>query len=190
MDLVLSQKEFTLWVNEHADALYGYALKRVSAEETAKDLVQETFLSAWKTRDGFRREASARTWLFTILKSRITDHYRRTASRIQVTELQADDSEDFFFDEAGHWRKQAYPREWPAESFHPAAVQEFQEVLGNCRGKLKEIQGVVFSMKYLDDWESEEICKELNLSPANFWVIIHRAKVQLRACLEKNWFKL
>lgn len=190
MEAVLSQKEFTAWVNEHADALYGYALRRVSGEEIAKDLVQETFLAAWRNRNTFRKEASARTWLFTILKSKLADHYRKASSRIQITDLQTENGDDFFFDEAGHWKKQAYPREWPAEFFHPGAVKEFQQVLGHCRKKLKEIQALVFSMKYLDEEESETICKELNISPANFWVIIHRAKVQLRACLEKNWFKL
>jgi DNA-directed RNA polymerase specialized sigma24 family protein len=60
--------------------------------------------------------------------------------------------------------------------------------LRNCKSKLKQIQDTVFTMKYLEGLDSEEICKVLNLTTSNYWVLIHRAKLQLRACLEKNWF--
>jgi RNA polymerase sigma-70 factor (ECF subfamily) len=66
--------------------------------------------------------------------------------------------------------------------------KEFYSILELCKSKLKAVQNAVFSMKYLDGIESEEICKELNITSSNYWVLIHRAKLQLRTCLEKNWF--
>jgi len=65
------------WISNYADALYAYAKPRVNDAQLAEDLVQETFLSAWKARDGFKGEASEKSWLFTILKNKIIDHYRK-----------------------------------------------------------------------------------------------------------------
>jgi DNA-directed RNA polymerase specialized sigma24 family protein len=68
-------------------------------------------------------------------------------------------------------------------------TKEFYQAFHGCSKKLKELQSTVFVMKYVDGLESEEICRELSLSSSNYWVLIHRAKVQLRACLEKNWMQ-
>ena len=92
-----------------------------------------------------------------------------------------------YFDEKEHWTKSASPTKWGAGE-STIEQKEFYEVLRKCKNKLKDIQNTVFSLKYLEGMESEEICKELNISASNYWVLIHRAKLQLRACLEKNWF--
>ena len=94
-----------------------------------------------------------------------------------------------FFDEREHWRKGMYPRQWSVDFSNTAETKEFYKVFRSCGGKLKELQNAVFVMKYIDGLESGEICKELSISASNYWVLIHRAKVQLRACLEKNWMR-
>lgn len=181
------QQSATEWVNEYSDILYGYVVQRVKDTHIAKDLVQETFLAAWRNVDKYNGEASVKTWLFTILKNKIIDHYRKSTNRL-TDELVSDEvDQDVFFDTAGHWQKSANPSDWSISQENNIESKEFYSILLNCKKKLKEIQASVFTMKYLDDMDSEEICKELNITPSNYWVLLHRAKVQLRSCIESNW---
>lgn len=182
-----AQLDATKWVNEYGDMLYRYALPRVNDSELAKDLVQDTFLAAWRNHDNFKGEISEKNWLYAILKNKIIDHFRKAATRL-TDSLPGMADDDPYFDEAQHWKQVAYPTEWNTDSDGLITKKEFYEVLRNCKNKLKQIQDTVFTMKYLDGMDSEEICKVLNLTTSNYWVLIHRAKLQLRACLEKNWF--
>jgi RNA polymerase sigma-70 factor (TIGR02943 family) len=181
------QLNATKWVNDYGDMLYRYALPRVNDTETAKDLVQETFLAAWRNYDNFKGEISEKNWLFAILKNKIIDHFRKTSTRL-TDSLPIVSDDDRYFDNMEHWTAASAPREWNVDANAVINRKEFYEVLSKCKSKLKEIQNTVFTMKYLDGLESEEICQELNISASNYWVLIHRAKLQLRACLEKNWF--
>jgi RNA polymerase sigma-70 factor (TIGR02943 family) len=181
---------FRQWVTEYSDALYHYAMQRLQEDELyAKDLLQETFLAAWRNLDGYKGQASVKNWLFVILKSKLTDHYRRSYTRMVVETIRQEHNDQAFFDEEDHWRKGMYPKAWSVDFNNRVEAQEFQQVFRSCGKKLKEIQNTVFVMKYVDGIDSEEICKQLGLSSANYWVLLHRAKVQLRACLEKNWMQ-
>jgi RNA polymerase sigma-70 factor (TIGR02943 family) len=177
---------FRQWVNEYADPLYRYACMRLTDNEACKDLVQETFLSAWRNLDAYKGEASSKNWLFIILKNKITDHFRKAATQSVSVLLQEYDDETFF-DSTGHWRQGMYPREWTVDFADPMESKQFYQVFNSCGKKLREVQNAVFIMKYVDGLDSDEICKALNLSADNYWVLMHRAKVQLRACLQKNW---
>ncbi len=180
-----TNKEITFkrWVNEHSDFLFNYCLRHGFDEHNAKDFVQETFLSAWKSMESFEQKSSVKTWLCVILKNKIGDHFRKAARQVDAEILQPDP----YFDEQDHWKDGAYPKAW-ATNFHDRAESsDFQQVFRNCSSKLKKIQSIVFIMKYVDDLNTEIICKELSITPSNYWVILHRAKVQLRACVEKNW---
>ncbi|MCU0320788.1 MAG: sigma-70 family RNA polymerase sigma factor [Chitinophagaceae bacterium] len=176
----------TRWVKDFGDMLYRYALPRVSDSSIAKDLVQETFLAAWRNVDNYKGEASEKNWLFTILKNKIIDHYRKASSRL--TDSVDTSLGENYFDENGHWKTSTMPNDWGIDYNTAIEHKEFYSVLEICKSKLKEIQNAVFSMKYLDGVESDEICKVLNITPSNYWVLMHRAKLQLRTCLEKNWF--
>jgi RNA polymerase sigma-70 factor (ECF subfamily) len=183
----MAQLDAEKWVNNYSDMLYRFALPRVNDADLAKDLVQDTFLAAWRNVANFKGEISEKNWLFTILKNKIIDHYRKASTRL--TESFSDKAgEDDFFDEDNHWSANAYPKDWKAAEPKNIERKEFYVVLESCRKKLRELQAAVFSMKYLDDLESEEICKALGITPSNYWVLLHRAKLQLRSCLEKNWF--
>jgi RNA polymerase sigma-70 factor (TIGR02943 family) len=182
----MQQANATRWVKDYSDMLYRYAMPRVSDSDIAKDLVQETFLAAWRNIETYKGEASEKNWLFTILKNKIIDHYRKASTRL--TDKLTDANDDVQFDEVGHWNKENKPNEWGIDYSNPVEAKEFYSVLAKCKNKLKEIQNTVFSMKYLDGFDSEDICKELGITASNYWVLLHRAKVQLRGCLEKNWF--
>jgi RNA polymerase sigma-70 factor (TIGR02943 family) len=182
----MSQLNATRWVNDYGDMLYRFALPRVNNREVAKDLVQDTFLAAWRNHDQFKGEASEKNWLFTILRNKIIDHFRK-ASNQPTASISGTGSEEPYFDEAEHWSISNAPQEWNVDYNSLIEKKEFYEVLSKCKGKLKDIQNAVFTMKYLEELDSEDICKALNISASNYWVLIHRAKLQLRECLEKNW---
>ena len=185
MDLIKKQYDVSQWVADYSDELFGYAVQRMRDRESAKDLVQDTFLAAWRNVDSYNGKASVKTWLFTILKNKLIDHYRKSTNR-QLEFL--DREKDPFFDEAEHWQKGFCPQDWGSDPQSKMNTKEFYSVFDGCKEKLKEIYCTVFTMKYLEDLTSEEICRVLSLTQSNYWVIIHRAKTQLRACLETNWF--
>ena len=179
-----------LWVKNYSDILLRFAYLRTNNNEQAKDLVQETFLAGLRNVETFKGDISEKNWLFFILKNKIIDQYRKKASSL-VTEIESlmERSSDYF-DDAGHWKESAYPKEWGISYSDPVEKEEFYEILNQCTQKLSELIRIVFTMKYLDEKESEEICKELEITTSNYWVIIHRAKLQIRKCLEKNWISI
>lgn len=106
-----------------------------------------------------------------------------------VTNIDFSENDDeSHFDENGVWKKSTVPNDWGADAHQSLENQEFQSILKKCLSKLKEIQRIVFTLKYLQDEESENICKELEINSNYYWVIIHRAKLNLRKCIELNWF--
>jgi RNA polymerase sigma-70 factor (TIGR02943 family) len=178
------------WVDNYADYLYTYAIARINDEEVARDLVQETFLAALERLNSFEGRSSERTWLTAILKNKIIDVYRKKASGLLNTGNKAPgetDPTEFFDPVDGHWREAHRPKEFARPADDPLLSKEFQFTLRNCMGKLPALWLAIFTMKHMDDVATEAICNELNVTAANFWVIIHRTKVNLRACLQKNW---
>lgn len=179
-----------LWVATYADYLYNYAVARVAEEELARDLVQETFLAALEQREKFEGRSTERTWLTAILKNKIIDVYRKKASGLAgVRKQESGDTElnEFFQAKDGHWKEAYYPQEFSHSADDPLLSKEFNTVLKHCMKKLPALWLAVFTMKHMDDASTEMICSELKVSAANFWVIIHRAKLNLRACLQKKW---
>jgi len=178
-----------LWVGAHADYLYGYTLSRLNDEELAKDLVQETFLAALQRVDKFEGKSSERTWLTAILKNKIIDVYRKQSSGLKNTDVKQAEAEqqDFFEEDNGHWNQAYQPKPFGIDDYDPLAGKEFNSILQKCMQKLPALWMAVFTMKHIDDAATDIICSELKVTQANFWVIIHRAKLNLRACLQKNW---
>ncbi len=176
------------WPDRYGDELYRFALSRVSNTSAAEELVQDTFLSALDGLATFRAEASERTWLFVILRRKIIDYYRRQA-RTSVVSLDALAEEgtpetDYFDPDSGHWTAAQAPVSWRSAD---AALeqQELHELLLRCQQRLPAQQGAVFAMRFVEELSAEEICQELGISASNYWVIVHRAKLHLRRCLEK-----
>jgi RNA polymerase sigma-70 factor (ECF subfamily) len=175
------------WVSSHADYLYDFALSRINDEELARDLVQETFLAALEKINTFEGKSAVRTWLTAILKNKIIDVYRRKAS-VQYANLNTgSESVAFFEADNGHWIDAHAPVAFGIGQQHPLDSKEFNGVLRQCMDKLPSLWTSVFTLKHIDDTPTTMICDKLKISPANFWVIIHRTKVNLRACLQKNW---
>jgi RNA polymerase sigma-70 factor (ECF subfamily) len=170
------------WVDEHGDALFRFAILRVRDENLAADLVQDTFLSALKAKDGFRGGSTLRTWLTGILKHKIIDHYRKHKIEIREADLAGDGSTGMI---------EHAPNPSPRWDEAPSSLVEngeFWAVLSGCLSKLPEAQRRAFSMREFDGLTGDEIRKVLDVTPSNLWVILHRARAGLRRCLETNWF--
>jgi RNA polymerase sigma-70 factor (TIGR02943 family) len=175
------------WVDKYSDELFGFAYMRVSDEDAARDLIQDTFLSALRNLQSFKGEISEKNWLYLILKNKIIDHYRKNA-KTPLTRFDDDSELDEFFDEEGHWKKEALPEEFSLTVSSSHFSFEFYEILEKCKRKLNEIQMRLFSMKFVDEVESEDICKEMEISSSNYWVLIHRIKLKIRKCIEKLFY--
>ena len=173
------------WVNKYADLLYAYTFARINDTGSAEDIVQDTFLSAWKNKESYKGDASEKNWLFAICKNKIIDHYRKISHQIaRPTDF---DASDAFFDDKGHWTAEAGPVNWGVEDHQRLEKKEFYSILELCKKKLQQLQQSVFVLKFMEGQDSEEICKVLNITASNYWVLMHRAKLQLRSCLNKNW---
>jgi len=175
------------WVDAHGDILFRFALVRVRDRTLAEDLVQETLLAAFRGRDSFSGRSSERTWLVGILKNKIADHFRRSARESSRDEqLLREALGDTPFDGKGHWR--AGPSDWGTDPAALARQAGFLDQFRRCLSELPGTQAGAFTLREVDGLGTQEICKILEISETNLWVILHRARMRLRACLEANWF--
>lgn len=174
------------WVKKYADYLYAYAVHRVDDSEQARDLVQETFLAALESIEKFEGRSSEKTWLTSILRNKIFDLYRAKSSGLRNVALSKAYPE-FFNQVDGHWKVERRPKEFSVQDKDAIESKEFNQILQKCLKKLPALWIAVFKMKFMEDEIAKDICNELEVTPSNYWVIIHRAKVNLRACLQKHW---
>ena len=180
------------WVDNYGNYLYRFALLRIHDSQLAEDMVQETFLAALKSKTGFEGRSSERTWFTGILKNKIIDCYRKNARMAGFSDtFSAEDAGDFFMDAKakGHWKTGSAPSDWGKNPQRVLENKEFNKVMELCLGYLPRQLASVFSAREIEGWKSDEICKEFSISSSNLWVMLHRARTQLRKCLDVNWFK-
>lgn len=196
MDLQNKTATIQCWVAQYTDTLFQWAWHKTSDKVLAEDLVQDTFLSAVESFHTFQGKSQPKTWLFSILNFKIANHFRKCFKMPEVSwqdELlqHGDDLIESFFDENGHWRMNETLKKdnWQDADLHLLDNPEFATVLNNCMDKLPKHWFSALHLKYLEAKSGEEICQELQISTTNFWQIIHRAKLQLRKCLDVHWFK-
>jgi RNA polymerase sigma-70 factor (ECF subfamily) len=177
------------WITNHGDYLYNFAMGRVFSTALAEDLIQDTFFSALKNRTTFRGDSSERTWLISILKRKIIDHFRKKSTQKVNTIL--DDDTPFRKEGIlkGHWEDVRGPSGKFLEDNSTLDNEEFMKALNICLSKLPTKLAMIFSMKIMDEMDTIEICKEINITPSNIWTSLHRCRLRLRECIEKIWFR-
>jgi RNA polymerase sigma-70 factor (ECF subfamily) len=173
------------WVDAHGDRLYRHALSRVKRAEVAEDLVQETFIAAMRSAAQFRGEVSPVNWLLGILRHKIMDHFRASYRAETAEALPEDDELGALFDERGRWRQQPGP--WTVDD-DLVSREEFWRAFRGCLDGLPARLRDIFTLRVVDDVESDAVCKALRISATNLWVSLHRARTRLRGCLEVSWF--
>ncbi|MFW5432564.1 MAG: sigma-70 family RNA polymerase sigma factor [Methylophilaceae bacterium] len=173
------------WLNEHGDYLYRFALARLRDPHLAEDVVQETFVAVIKN-NNFAKQSAPRTWLTGILKHKIIDVMRKSAREITVSDFTSDPDTnmDDFFDETGHWADK--PQSWDMPE-NALEQKQFLIVLQSCLDKIPNKLSTLFMMRDIHETDNEEICKELNITATNAWVMLYRARMGIRKCLEINW---
>ncbi|MGE0556675.1 MAG: sigma-70 family RNA polymerase sigma factor [Burkholderiales bacterium] len=171
------------------DYLLRYALMNLRNPAQAEDAVQETLLAAMEGAARFSGKSALRTWLTGILKHKIIDHLRRSGREQSLTgpgdERSEAEAVDALFAQDGHWR------EFPADWGNPDTALEnsrFRAAFEMCLQRLPARTAQVFAMREVMELSTEEICKALQITPTNCWVMLHRARLTLRECLELQWF--
>lgn len=173
----------------HRDYLLRFARLQLRNEAWAEDAVSDTLLAALAKPQSFDQRSQLKTWLVGILKHKVIDALRHHSREISGLDSSDDDEADpldyLGFKADGHFSQA--PAEWgnPEQHIHS---RQFFEVLDACTSKLPPNQGRLFLMREWLELSSEEICKELSLTPTNLYVQLHRARLRLRECLELNWF--
>lgn len=173
------------WVDLYSDYLFNYTITRISDRDIAQDLVQDTFLAGLKSMKNFKGEASERTWLISILKRKIIDHYRKANSNKGKSEIRINYSDQ---ESEGDWLEERVADPFDKTAEDTLQNNELGDAIYKCLDKLPQKQADVFKMKTILNYDTEDICNELNITPSNLWVIIHRARTAMADCLKTNWF--
>jgi RNA polymerase sigma-70 factor (ECF subfamily) len=184
----MTEPDFASRCNSHRGYLLRVAVLQLRDNDLAEDVVQDTLVAALQGAEGFSGRSSIKTWLTGILKHKIVDAIRKKTREPALAaledEVQLDDM-DALFDEHGHWDNP--PADWGDPEAQLSRVQ-FMDMLQFCLEKLPPNTARVFMMREVMELESGEICKELAITSTNLWVILYRARMALRQCLEQNWF--
>ncbi len=169
-----------------------FARLQLRDEAAAEDAVQDALAAAMTGQAQFGSRAQLKTWVFGILKNKLVDVIRKRArspgSAKAIDEIPQHAYDDLF-DEHDRWQEESRPASWgdPEQSY---ASRQFWLVFEICLTRLPENTACIFMMREMLGLETEEICKELSISPTNCWVVLHRARMGLRLCLEERWFNL
>lgn len=183
----------SLWLDRYGDLLYRYAYLRLHESSLAEDLVQETLLSAWQHRDRFEQRSSEKTWLIGILKHKIADQYRKLSRTAAVSVEEAtdrpadsDSGDRLFFDASGHWAEDI--KSWGRDPLTETEATAFWETLNRCLNQLPRLQRDAFTLNELEPSSGEEIHVILGIKTSHLYVLLHRARLSIRRCLETLWF--
>ena len=176
-------------IEGHRTYLLRYASLQLRDAGAAEDAVQDTLIAGLEGLDRFSGKSSVKTWLTGILKHKIIDHMRRQAREQPLISADADSSEaeavDALFREDGHWRQP--PSNW-GDPHKALENKAFMAVFAQCAKNMPAKTARAFMMREVMELSTEDICKELEVSTTNCWVILHRARLSLRECLEVKWF--
>lgn len=176
----------------HGDYLFRWALFRTRDTRIAEDLVQETFLAALQAQDHYQGRSSERTWLVGILKHKIMNYFHKASRErsVQYDEEIHEEAESPF-DAQGNWQSPLTgPKEWGCDPSQILEQKEFWAIFSRCLEGLPPRLANAFSLREIDDLDSKEICKILNVSATNLGVMLFRARSRLRRCLEINFMGL
>jgi RNA polymerase sigma-70 factor (TIGR02943 family) len=172
--------------------LLRFARLQLRDAGAAEDAVQETLLAALTGSHTFESRSSYKTWLISILRNKIIDIIRGQSREVSASSLADDEAgddqlADTLFDRRGHWQPETQPGRWadPEASFEQ---QQFWAVFEACLDHLPAKTARVFMMREILGLETGEICKETGMTTSNCWVVLHRARLGLRTCLETRWF--
>lgn len=178
------------WLEEYGDALFCYAMGQLHDTHHAEDMVQETLKAALQSHASYSGRATVKTWLIGILKHKIVDFIRKQVREITVDDIHAlsdaaaECDADDLFDARGHWVRP--PNDWgnPDKMLHN---QQFLDAFETCLGHMKPALAHIFTLKEVSGLSNREICNKLDITATNCGVMLYRARMGLRRCLDVRW---
>lgn len=175
------------WVDAHGDRLFRYALSRIRDERAAEDLIQDTLIVAFKSRDKFKGESSELTWMTGILRNKIFEHLRRQSREVPLGPADDDDREEAWFD-GRHWTAAETPRDWGNDPHRTAESVEFSAALRACLDALTPGVARAFVLREMEGVGHRECAEAMGVPPGRLAVLLYRARMRLRRCLERGHF--
>jgi len=177
------------WVDAHGDRLFRYALSRLRDERAAEDLVQDTLVTAFQSRDKFAGASSELTWMTGILRNKLFEHYRRQSREAPpAPDEDGDDREETLFENGRHWKPEFAPRDWGSEPHKKAETAEFSAALRVCLDALTPNVARAFVLREMEGVEHRACAEAMGVPPGRLAVLLYRARMRLRRCLEKSHF--
>jgi RNA polymerase sigma-70 factor (TIGR02943 family) len=179
-----------IYIGELRERMLKFAMLQLSDPQMAEDAVQEALAGALRNAGAFAGRSAFRTWVYAILRNKIADqlrHKRRMANLISIPLGTTEDDEAGYFDARGHWSIEHQPSHWGNPEVDLLG-KDFWRVFETCLDHLPPDQGRVFMMREFVELETAEICAELAITVTNLHVLMHRARLRLRTCLEGHWF--
>ncbi|MCH2035370.1 MAG: sigma-70 family RNA polymerase sigma factor [Puniceicoccaceae bacterium] len=175
------------WVDQYGDYLYGFAMSRLRNAELAQDCVQDTFLAGIKALERFDGSRDIKFWLRGIMRNKIVDQIRKSV-REQKVDIDSEDEtllESFWFKYSGIATTNPDPWQFNPRKYYDNT--EFWAVFEDCIETVKNPAREAFILRVLEDQSTEEVCKVMDVSPNYLWVLLHRAREQLKTALEAKW---
>lgn len=175
------QEDLKLWIDQYSLALLKRAIYLVSNQQEAEDLVQEVFIAAFSSYERYKQESTPKTWLMGILNHKVADFYRKKYQRNNQISL------NYFFDEKGSWKEHTTLQDWNETNLDKDEELRNQ-VLEDCIEMLPQKWMIPVKLYYLEEKKTTFVCQETGITTTNLWKILQRSRLQLRECLEKNWY--
>jgi len=175
------------WVDRYGDVMLSFALARTGRQDVAEDLVQETFLAAWRARDTYEKRSKFGTWLLGILRRKIADYFRASGREPARRSGAAAESDQSLFDGRGKWVEA--PAGWQRTPDELAENAEFWTIFANCLSDMPVHLAQAFQLREFGLATMNQICQTAGITPKNLSVRLHRARLLLRQCLERKWFR-
>ena len=172
----------TGWVDNYGNALYRYAMSRLRDGEASEEVVQETFVAGLRHVDQYSGSGSELGWLMGILKRKIIDLIR---VRNRSMPLQDGDPSDALFDQSGRWRAEV--RKADKRRLDSLEREDFWKVFRRCLKGLSRQHADVFTLREIENQSTNEVCKALDITPSNLWVMMYRARLKLSSCMNSQW---
>jgi len=175
------------WLDQYGDYLYRFALAHTKDQAVAEDLVQETFLAALHGRNRFKGHSAVKTWLSAILKNKIVDYLRKKIREQAMNDTNSiTETVDGYFHRNGSWKIR--PEKWNLDPSKIYEQHEFMDTFYKCLSELPDRLSKAFVLREMEGYSTKEICNVLQVSSTNSWVMLYRARMFLRRCLELFWF--
>lgn len=180
-----------IYMAELRERMLRFASLQLADPGLAEDAVQEALAGALRNAKAFAGRSAFRTWVFAILRNKIADQIRFKRRQSQMIAMPLghfpDEDEPRYFDAKGHWVPENRPSDWGNPEVELLS-KDFWRVFEACLDHLPPDQGRVFMMREFVEMETAEICAEIGITTTNLHVLMHRARLRLRNCLEGHWF--